>query len=91
MNDNLCPLPPRAGETSNAVSDGASTSDSSSDSIDSYNNDDARHFLQEWRAAHDHHYEATRGNGLLEIRLGVSQAALHATEDEVSAARARLA
>ena len=33
----------------------------------------------------------TWGNGQLEIRLGVSQAALHAAEEEASAVRARLA
>ena len=45
MNDSLRPLPPRAGEPSNVVSDAASTPDSSSDSFDSYNSDDAWHFL----------------------------------------------
>jgi len=33
----------------------------------------------------------TRENGQLEIRFGVSQAALHAVEEEASAIRARLA
>ena len=91
MNDSLRPLPPRADEPSNAVSDATSTSNSSSDSSDSYNGDDARCFLREWRAAQDHHSEATRENGQLEIHLGVSQAALHAAEGEASTARAWLA
>ena len=38
----------------------------------------------------DHYSEATRENGQLEIRLGVSQATLHAAEEEASAVRARL-
>ena len=62
-----------------------------SDSYDSYNGDDARRFLLEWRAAQDRYSEATRENGQLEIRLRVSQASLHAIEEEASAARARLA
>ena len=66
-------------------------SDSSLDSSDSYNNDDARRFLREWRAAQGRYSEATRENGQLEIRLGASQAALLASEEEANAARARLA
>ena len=62
-----------------------------SDSYDSYNGDDARRFLLEWRAAQDRYSEATRENGQLEIHLGASQAALLATEEEASAAQARLA
>ena len=89
MNDSLHPLP-RASEPSNAISDAASTPDLSSDSSDSYNGDDARRFLREWRAAQDRYSEATRENGQLEIRLGVSQAALHAAKEEASAAQARL-
>ena len=87
MNDSLRPLP-RDGEPSDAAS---SAPASSSDSFDSYNGDDARRFLREWRAAQDRYSEATQENGQLEIHLGVSQAALHATEEEASAARARLA
>ena len=91
MNGSLRPLPPRAGEPSNAASDAASTPDSSLDSSDSYNGDDARHFLQEWRAAQDHYSEATRENGQLEIRLGASQATLLAAKEEANIARTRLA
>ena len=87
VNDSLRPLP-RAGEPSNVVS---SAPASSSDSFDSYNGDDARRFLREWRAAQNCYSEVTRENGQLEIRLGVSQAALHAAEEEASAVRARLA
>ena len=81
MNDSLRPLP-RAGEPSDAAS---STSISSSDSFDSYNSDDARHFLQEWRVAQNRYSEVTRENGHLEILLGVSQTALHAAEEEANA------
>ena len=62
--------------------------DSSSDSFNSYNGDDARHFLQEWRVAQGRYSEATQENGQLEIHLGVSQAALQAAEEEANAARA---
>ena len=61
------------------------------DSSDSYNGDDARHFLRGWRAAQDRYSEATRENSQLEIHLGASQAALLAAEEEASAAWARLA
>ena len=47
VNDSLRPIP-RASEPSDAVS---STPASSLDSSDSYNGDDARCFLREWRAA----------------------------------------
>ena len=87
MNDSLCPLP-RAGEPSDTVS---SAPASSSDSSDSYNGDDARCFLREWRTAQDHYSEATWENDQLKICLGVSKAALHTTEEEASAARAWLA
>ena len=87
MNDSLHPLP-RAGEPFDAAS---SALDSSSDSSNSYNGDDAWRFLQEWREAHDRYFKATRENDQLEIHLGVSQAALHATEEEASVARVRLA
>ena len=87
VNDSLRPLP-RAGEPSNIVS---SAPASSSDSFDSYNSDDTRCFLWEWRVAQNCYSEVTRENGQLEIRLGVSQAALHAAEEEASAVRAWLA
>ena len=86
MNNMLCPLP-RAGEPSDVVSSAPS---SSSDSSDSYNSDDARRFLWEWRAAQNLYSEATRENGQVEILLEASQAALHAAEEEASAIRARL-
>ena len=87
MNDNLRPLS-RVDGPSNAVS---SVLALSSDSSDSYNGDDARRFLQEWRAAQNRYSEVTQENGQLEIRLRVSQAALHAAEGEASAVRAWLA
>ncbi|XP_066323111.1 uncharacterized protein [Miscanthus floridulus] len=87
LNNRLHPLP-RASEPSDAVS---STLASSSDSSDSYNSDDARRFLREWRAAQNRYSKVTRENGQLKIRLGISQAALHAAKKEASAARARLA
>ena len=62
--------------------------DSSLDSSDSYNGDDAWRFLLEWRVAQDRYSEATQENGQLEIHLGASQAALLTTEEEASAARA---
>ena len=87
MNDSLHPLP-RAGGPSNAAS---SVLASSLDSSDSYNGDDAQHYLHEWRMAQNHYFEATWENGQLEIHLGVSQAALHVAEEEASVVRARLA
>ena len=61
--------------------------DSLSDSSDSYNGDDARRFLQEWRAAKDRYSEATRENSQLERRLEASQATLLAIEEEANATR----
>ena len=87
MNDSLRPLPRASGPSDAASSVPASSSDSS----DSYNGDDAPRFLREWRAAQNRYAEVTRENGQLEIHLGVSQAALHAAEEEASAVRARLA
>ena len=86
MNDRLHPLP-RAGEPFDAVS---SAPASSLDSSDSYNGDDARRFLREWRAAQNRYSEVTQENGLLEICLEASQATLHAAEEEACAIRARL-
>ena len=65
--------------------------DSSSKSSNSYNGDDARCFLWEWRADKDHYSEATQENGQLESRLEASQATLLAVEEEANATRARLA
>ena len=87
MNDSLHPLP-RAGGPSNAAS---SMLASSLDSSDSYNGDDARHYLHEWRMDQNHYFEVTWEAGQLEIRLGVFQAALHVAEEEASAVRAWLA
>ena len=87
LNNSLHPLP-RAGEPSNVASSALA---SSSDSSDSYNGDNTRHFLWEWRVAQNRYSEVTRENDQLEIHLGVSQAALHAAEEEASAVRARLA
>ena len=87
MNDSLRPLP-RAGGPSDAAS---SVPASSSDSSYSYNGDDARCYLHEWRMAQNCYSEATWENSQLEIRLGVSQAALHTAKEEDSAVQARLA
>ena len=87
LNDSLHPLP-RAGEPSNVASSALA---SSSDSSDSYNGDNTRHFLWEWRVAQNRYSKVTRENGQLEISIGVSQATLHAAEEEASTVRARLA
>jgi len=81
VNDSLRPLP-RADRPSDTSS---SVPAPSSDSSNSYNGDDARRYLHEWRMAQNHYSEATWENGQLEIRLGVSQAALHMAEEEASA------
>ena len=60
------------------------------DSSDSYNGDDARRYLHEWRMAQNRYSEVTWETGQLEICLRVSQAALHAAEEEANATRARL-
>ena len=91
MNDNFCLHPPRADGPSNVAPTTAPTPDLSSDSSDSYTDDDARHFLREWRDAKDRYYEATRENGQLEICLAVSQAALFTIEEEASVAQVKLA
>ena len=80
MNDNLHPLP-RASGPSDAAS---SVLASSSDSSDSYNGDDARRYLHEWRMAQNRYSEVTWENGQLEIRLGVSQVTLHVVEEEAN-------
>ena len=90
MNNILPPPPLEASEPSNVASTAIPAPDSSSDSFDSYTSDDARCFLQEWRAAKDRYSEATRENGQLEIRLEASQAALLAAEEETNATQARL-
>ena len=87
MNDSLCPLS-RAGRPSDAASFVLA---SSLDSSDSYNGDDARCYLHEWRMAQNCYSEAIWENDQLEICLEVSQAALHAAEEEASAVRAWLA
>ena len=87
MNDSLRPLPRAGGPSDTASSILASLSNSS----DSYNGDDARRYLHEWRMAQNRYFEATCENGQLEIRLEVSQAALHVAEEEASAVRAWLA
>ena len=83
MNDSLRPLP-RAGGPSDAAS---SVLALSLDSSDSYNGDDARRYLHEWRMAHNRYSKATWENGQLEIHHGVSQAALHAAKEEASTVR----
>jgi len=84
VNDSLRPLS-RAGGPSDATS---FVPASSSDSSDSYNGDDAWRYLHEWRMAQNYYSKATWENGQLEIRLRVSQATLHAAEEEASAVRA---
>ena len=84
MNDSLRPLP-RPGRPSDAAS---SMPASSLDSSDSYNGDDARRYLHEWRMAQNHYSEVTWENGQLEIHLEVSEATPHAAEEEASAVRA---
>ena len=66
MNDSVCPLP-RAGGPSDATS---SVLALSTDSSDSYNGDDARCYLHEWRMAQNRYSEVTWENGQLEILLG---------------------
>ena len=87
VNDSLHPFPWTYKPTDAASSASASSSGSSN----SYNNDDARRFFREWRAAEDRYSVPIRNNSQLEIRLGVFQATLNATEEEASAVRARLA
>lgn len=65
--------------------------DSSSNSSDSYNGNDARCFLQEWRVAQDRYSKVTQENGQLKARLRVIDVALHTAEEETRAPRARLA
>ena len=84
MNDNFRPLPRASGPSDAASSMPALSSDSS----DSYNGDDAQCYLHEWRMAQNRYSEVTWENGQLEIRLGVSQAALHVAEEEASTVRA---
>ena len=81
VNDSLRPLPWAGGPSDAASSMPASSSDSS----DSYNGNDARRYLHEWRMAQNRYSEVTWENGQLEIRLGVSQTALHVAEEEASA------
>ena len=64
---------------------------SSSDSIDSYDGDDARCFHREWNAEVDCYSEATQRNGQLEFALNASQATLSAMEAEANVAQAQLA
>ena len=68
MNDSLRSLPRASGPFDAASSVPALSSDSS----DSYNNDDARRYLHEWRMAQNRYSEATWDNDQLEICLGVS-------------------
>lgn len=69
----------------------ATLAESSDDSSDSYNGDDARHYLHERNEAMDRYSEATRENWRLELALSASQAALAAVEGEIGAVRAKLA
>ena len=82
MNDSLRPLPRADGPSDTASSVPASSMDSSN----SYNGDDARRYLHEWRMAQNRYSEVTWEIGQLEIRLGVSQAALHADKEEANTA-----
>ena len=51
---------------------------SSSDSVDSYDGDDAQRFCHKWNVAVDRYSEATRCNGQLEFAVNASQAASQA-------------
>lgn len=73
----------RADRPSNATS---SAPDSSADSSDSYNSDDARRYLWEGRMAKGHYSEVTQENGELETRLKATEVTLHAVEEETNAA-----
>ena len=64
---------------------------SSVDSTDSYNGDDAWHFLHEWDKALGRHWEATQETKRLEAALAASQAALAVVEGRSNTARVRLA
>ena len=63
---------------------------SSSDSVGSYDGDNARRFCREWNVAVDRYSEATWRNGQLEFTLNTSQSALSATKAEANMARAQL-
>ena len=76
--------------TDNPADAASSAPASSLGSSNSYDGDDARRFFRESRAAEDRYSKAIWNNGQLEIRLGVLQAALNATEEETNAVRARL-
>lgn len=91
LNDSLCPLSLRADGPSNAAAVASSAPDLSGDSSNSYNDDDAHRYLQEWRMAKDSYSEVTQENGRLETCLGVIEVALHATEEETNAAWPKLA
>jgi hypothetical protein len=67
----------------------SSTPDSSSDSSDSYNSNDASRYLREWRMVENRYTEATWENSQLETHLRVAKVALHATKEEACATRAR--
>jgi hypothetical protein len=69
---------------SNIANTASSVLDSSADSSDSYNGDDARRYLREWRMAEGRYSKATQENGQLEIRRKVTEVALHATEEETN-------
>ena len=64
---------------------------SSSDSVDSYDGDDARRFHHEWNAAVNHYSETTWHNAQLEFALNASQVALSAMEAEANMVLAQLA
>ena len=87
MNDILHPFP----RTDKPADVASSVPASSSGSSNSYDDNDARRFFQEWRAAEDRYFDTIQNNGQLEIRLGVFQVALNAAEEEANAVRAWLA
>jgi hypothetical protein len=65
-------------------------SDSLVDSSGSYNGDDDRRFLREWKTAMDRYSKVTQENGQLETHLRVTEVALH-TAEETNIMQARLA
>lgn len=72
LNSAFRPLPLRDDGPSNAADAASSMPDSSADSSDSYNGDDARCFLRERNEATARYSEATKEKGLLEIDFQAS-------------------
>lgn len=65
----------------------AAPASSSTGSANSYNGDDARHFLHQWNETCNLYSGTTREIGRLELCLDATQAALLAAKGETSAIR----